>query len=79
MCIVCPLCRAVRPRLDHVQVEETWRLMELYYELGDGVAWNAQAHLVTFESRASAGAFKAQAPTWTSQWLPSTGNVGIVP
>ena len=75
---ICPCCGSSRSKPNLAQVEETWRLMGLYYDLGDGVAWVSQSHLVTFESRASAEAFKAQAPTWTCQYLaPGAGINGM--
>lgn len=45
-----------------------FELNELFYKLGDGVAWNLQEHLVTFKTQESAKAFKAAAPRWIVQY-----------
>lgn len=47
----------------------TFELLGLYYDLKDGLFWNAYSKLVGFRSRLSARTFKRMAPDWTVQYL----------
>ena len=46
-----------------------YELTRLFYRLGDGLAMNPDAKVVTFRTRESARAFKDLAPDWTVQYL----------
>jgi len=42
-----------------------WDLMILFYDLGDGLAWNLQDHIACFKTQENARKFKdAAGPAW---------------
>ncbi len=57
-----------------MKLNEALEAMELYWELGDGLAQNHDARLVTFESKASAQVFKRQFPNWRVQYHKQKGD-----
>jgi len=45
--------------------DQAFRLLGLWYDLGDGLGFSSESKLATFQSKASAITFKQAAPSWT--------------
>lgn len=46
----------------------TFELLQFFYDLGTGIAFNLAALTATFADRKNAIRFKAIAPNWTAQY-----------
>lgn len=47
-----------------IKMSREYELLELFYELDDGIAWSVRSKTATFRTFASAGVFKQATPDW---------------